>query len=181
MLDGLARALKALRAGAAALRAENASLRADNARLRLRPGAERAEGMESRVVRLPLDARAPAAARAAVAECLSGHVEPAVLDAAQLLASELVTNSLRHSGAADGEAVVLDVELRPRGVRIEVEDPGRDGAIVPRRPDLDHGGGIGLLLVQAMSERWGFERVTAGGTRVWAQIASTPVLGRSTR
>ena len=54
-------------------------------------------------------------------------------------------------------------------VRLEVEDPGRGGVIAPRAPDL--GGGFGLNLVQELSERWGLERVAAGGTRVWAQLA----------
>jgi hypothetical protein len=43
--------------------------------------------------------------------------------------------------------------------------------IAPRSPDLEGGGGFGLNVVQALSERWGLERIAAGGTRVWAQLA----------
>ena len=35
---------------------------------------------------------------------------------------------------------------------------------------------MGLHLVQTLSERWGLERVAAGGTRVWAQLASAPLI-----
>ena len=91
------------------------------------------------------------------------------LDDALLVVSELVTNGVCHSGASDG-AIVVRVELTDTMVRLEVEDPGRDGAIAPRAPDLG-GGGFGLNLVQALCERWGLERAAAGGTRVWAQLA----------
>jgi hypothetical protein len=30
-----------------------------------------------------------------------------------------------------------------------------------------------MNIVRALSERWGVERIAAGGTRVWAQIALT--------
>jgi hypothetical protein len=59
-------------------------------------------------------------------------------------------------------------------VRLEVEDPGRDGAVAPRQAGLNGGGGRGLNLVQTISERWGVERVAAGGTHVWAQLALRP-------
>ena len=85
--------------------------------------------------------------------------------------SELVTNGVCHSGECDG-AIVVRVELTATMVRLEVEDPGRGGMVAPRAPDP--GGGFGLNLVQGLCERWGVERVAAGGTRVWAQLARAP-------
>jgi anti-sigma regulatory factor (Ser/Thr protein kinase) len=122
---------------------------------------------ERLVVSLPLDAQAPAAARGLV-ERLGGRVPAPVLTDARLVVSELVTNSVLHSGVSTG-AVVVRVELSGTMVRIEVEDPGRAGVIAARVPDL--GGGFGLNLVEGLSERWGLERVAVGGTRVWAQLA----------
>ena len=101
---------------------------------------------------------------------LRGRVPALVLKDAELVVSELVTNSVCHSGASDG-AVVVQVGLTGTMVRLEVEDPGRGGVIAPRAPDL--GGGFGLNLVQGLSERWGLKRVAAGGTRAWAQLART--------
>jgi anti-sigma regulatory factor (Ser/Thr protein kinase) len=122
-------------------------------------------------VSLPLDARAPSAARIVVGR-LRGRVSALVLEDARLVVSELVTNSVRHSRASAGAVVAVRVELTETMVRLEVEDPGRGGLIAPRDPDL--GGGFGLNLVQGLSERWGLERVAAGGTRVWARLARAP-------
>jgi serine/threonine-protein kinase RsbW len=124
-------------------------------------------------VSLPLDARAPGAARIVVAS-LRGRVPASVLDTAQLLVTELVTNSVRHSGASAAARVVVRVRLTDSMLRLEVSDPGCDGVIAPLAPDLQGGGGFGLNLVSAFSERWGLERVAAGGTRVWAQLARAP-------
>jgi anti-sigma regulatory factor (Ser/Thr protein kinase) len=97
-----------------------------------------------------------------------------VLDNAQLLVSELVTNSVRHSGMPARAQVVLGVALTSDSLRVDIEDPGRDGTIAPRPPDPE-GGGYGLNLVQALSERWGVERAAQGGTCVWARLARAPL------
>jgi serine/threonine-protein kinase RsbW len=128
---------------------------------------------ETLEVSLPLDGRGPRAARSVV-DGLRGRIAPSVVDDAQLVVSELVTNAVRHSGVPAGGVVVLSVELTGTMVRLEVTDPGRGGVIAPRAPDLDHGGGFGLHVVRALSERWGLEQVAAGGTRVWAQLRRVP-------
>ena len=157
-----------LRGGGAALSAENAELRSANERLGRQRGDGAARGGGVLDVCLPLDARAPGAARIVVGR-LRGRVPALLLENALLVVSELVTNSVCHSGASDGAVVVLRVDLTGTLVRLEVEDPGRGGVIAPR--DADLGGGFGLNLVQGLSERWGVERVAAGGTRVWAHLA----------
>src|SRR5215208_4483889 len=126
---------------------------------------------EALKVLLAADPQAPGAARSIVVRHLGGVVAPSVLDGAQLLISELFTNSVRHSGAAAGEQLMVRVCLGQSACRLEVEDRGRDGVIAPGPMDRVNGGGMGLNLVQMLSERWGLERVLAGGTRVWAQLA----------
>jgi len=93
-----------------------------------------------------------------------------VLETALLLVSELVSNSVRHSGVPEGEDVVVRVRLWQDGFRLEVEDPGRSGVIAPKAPDVLRGGGMGLQLVQTLSERWGVTRAAEGPTCVWAQL-----------
>lgn len=172
-IDALSAAVSTLRTGAAALRAENVELRADNDRVRR---LDRAPSRgEAHVVQLPLDVRAPGAARIVVAQCLRDHVAPGVLAIAQLLISELVTNSVLHGGAAAGDVVIVRVRLGRTTITFEVEDPGGGGAIDSRTADAERGGGFGLNLVKAISERWGFEQVSAGRTRVWARLRRTPV------
>jgi anti-sigma regulatory factor (Ser/Thr protein kinase) len=122
-------------------------------------------------VDLALDDRAPRAARVAVDAALPGHVTPAILDDARLIVTELVANSVRHSGAPSPARLVLRIARSPTILRLELEDPGRDGVISVGLPDRSAGNGFGLNLVQMISERWGAERVATGGTRVWSQLA----------
>jgi anti-sigma regulatory factor (Ser/Thr protein kinase) len=114
---------------------------------------------------------APAAARAAVAAWLSPQVADQVLDDAQLLVSELVTNSVRHARLAAGATVRVSVEICDGFVRLEVEDPG-DVALGAVAPDREHGGGFGLFLVEALAQRWGSKH--EGSTCVWAELAIAP-------
>jgi anti-sigma regulatory factor (Ser/Thr protein kinase) len=181
-IEALGEAVSTLRRGAAALKAENTDLRAEHQRRSGHRGRARATGRPDGpavAVRLTCDVRAPAAARSVVAQCLRGRVAADVLENAQLVVSELVTNGVLHSGACATDALVVRVALSRTMVRVEVEDPGRGGVIAPRSPDLTSGGGFGLQLVQALSERWGMERVTQGGTSVWAQLPRTPTAARA--
>jgi anti-sigma regulatory factor (Ser/Thr protein kinase) len=168
-----------LSAGARALKAENTQLRTEIARLRAhgRPGPDHTiQGAELADVEIQLDERAPGDARRLVARCLSGHVAARVLENAQLLTSELVTNSVRHSGASVDRPVVVRVHLSQDACSVEVEDAGFDGVIAPQPPDLSLGSGMGLNLVQMLSQRWGVVRAVGGPTRVWAELACARAL-----
>jgi anti-sigma regulatory factor (Ser/Thr protein kinase) len=123
-------------------------------------------------VAIPLGVRAPGVARSVVARCLAEYVAPSMLETLLLLVSELVTNSVRHSGAAEGEDIVVRVHVWRGMCRLEVEDPGHEGAIAPRPPHLGSGAGMGLNLLATLSECWGVERAARGPTRVWAQLPS---------
>jgi len=185
-IDTLGEALSTFERGARALKAENSALRAENDRLlRHRRSAWRADGVEPAEVTIPIGPHAPGAARRVVAERLGDHVAPSALETALLLVSELVGNSVRHSGAPEGEDVVVRVHLRRDDFRLEVEDPGRDGVIAPRSQDMLRGGGIGLHLVHALSERWGIVRAAEGPTCVWTQLPrqliSNPPMDRNER
>lgn len=175
VIERLGTALSTFERGARALRAENSELRAENDRLRRHGRLEsrrdgRVEGGEPAEVAIPLDVQAPRVARSVVADWLDDQVAPCVLDTALLLVSELVTNSVRHSGVPEGEDVVVRVDLWRDACRLEVEDPGRDGVIAPQPQDPLEGRGMGLNLVQMLSERWGVVRAAEGPTRVWAQL-----------
>lgn len=118
--------------------------------------------------RLPVGPAGPALARAALARWLTGHVPPAMLDDARLLASELVTNSLDHADLTLDPSLRIAAQLAHGALRVEVRDAGSTGTIAPRTGDLVHGGGFGLQLVAALSSRWGVDR--AGGTQVWFEM-----------
>ena len=171
-IGALLEAVSTLSCGAKALKAENADLRAENSRLRgCRFDEVHVEGAKLASVTIPLDVQAPGLARTIVVRCLAEHVVAPALETAQLLVSELVTNSLRHSGAPEGDDLVVRVHLWRGKCRLEVEDQGHgDGMIAPRPPDRAAGSGMGLSLVQILSERWGVIRAPGGPTRVWAQL-----------
>ncbi len=148
-----------------ALRVENADL-VDQLEIARNPTV--VEGYERLEATLRVGPAAPATARAALTRWLSGHVPIEVLDDARLLASELVTNSLRHPEIPQDASLRLAVQLREGALRVEVRDPGTSGVVAPREPDREYGGGFGLQLVDKIATRWGVNRT--GGTQVWFEV-----------
>ena len=112
-------------------------------------------------------------ARAFVAAVLGGsHL---CSDLAVLLASELVTNSVRHSGSAvPGGLVTVAVTADAGGVRVEVTDRSGSGAPVlspAAFADGDAEGSRGLGLVHELAARWGYWR-GGGFTTTWFELAA---------
>jgi anti-sigma regulatory factor (Ser/Thr protein kinase) len=170
VIDTLTVAITRLRTGATALKADNTDLRGENHRLRAAHTHSGTDATQLAEIHLRVDERAPATARAVLAGTLHDQVPALVLEQAQLLTSEIVSNSVLHCGAARDDTLVFRVELSRVVVRVEVEDPGQGATIAPRPPDLERGGSFGLNLVEALSESWGITR-SSTGTRVWAQVA----------
>ena len=88
---------------------------------------------------------------------------------AMLIATELVTNALRHSACSETDSIQVQVHQTPERLVISVCDPGKSGqeARLRRPSDLAHGG-VGLWVVEQLSQRWGTER--REGYRVWAEL-----------
>jgi anti-sigma regulatory factor (Ser/Thr protein kinase) len=119
-------------------------------------------------LRLDVGSSAAAEARAAVG-LLEGRADAEALDDVRLLLSELVTNSVRHSGAPAGATIGLRVcVLRNGGLRAEVTDGGRGFEPTPRDLPQTEAGGWGLHLVDRLADRWGVDR--RGPARVWFEI-----------
>jgi anti-sigma regulatory factor (Ser/Thr protein kinase) len=157
---------------ARALRAENADL---FAQLEAARDADAIHGYERLEATLRAGPAAPATARAALTRWLSGHVPIAVLENARLLASELITNSIRHPEITEDDLLRLAVQLREGALRVEVRDPGTTGVVAPREPDREYGGGFGLQLVDLIATRWGVNRT--GGTNVWFEVDAVDAVG----
>jgi len=91
-----------------------------------------------------------------IARQLLGDEHPAT-QTAMLLVSELVTNSVMHSRSGDPDGrVTVALCSGPAGILIQVSDDG--GPSEPRVSAIAAGGaehGYGLLLVDALAERWG--------------------------
>ncbi|MFE0451579.1 ATP-binding protein [Streptomyces sp. NPDC058914] len=97
------------------------------------------------------------------------HLEE-LTDTAILLVSELVANAVKHTNSR----VIRVVITRPseRFVRIGVVDRAR---VLPEVAKPDHllTSGRGLLLVDALAERWGTD-VYRWGKQVWAELFCEP-------
>jgi CheY-like chemotaxis protein len=91
-----------------------------------------------------------------------------LLDDAQLVVTELVTNALVHGGSHCDLAIVY----RDRWLRIEIQDFGSGGPDL-QAVDVESEGGRGLLIVSAMTESWGVQPLPAEGKVIWAELRST--------
>ena len=91
-------------------------------------------------------------------------IPPDRLDELRLIVSELVTNSVRHSG--DGDWIRMRVERLPRCIRVEVSD---DGVGFGSENGQGFARGRGLAIVDHFAARWGLE----GGPQntVWAEFS----------
>src|SRR3954466_6847690 len=109
-IETMTRVLTNLRTGVAALKAENAKLRGSAGRtsdLRFAAELSRArDAGECVQACLPLDTGAPRAARVFAGRVLGERVAAIVLERAKLVVSELVSNSVRHSGATGGGVLI---------------------------------------------------------------------------
>ena len=104
---------------------------------------------------------------------LLGDGHAAMADEAAVGASELVTNSIKHSDtrARGGEISIAALSVDGKRLRIEVTDGGASRSKpVLREVDTDAQGGRGLLIIADISGgRWGVEADDAG-QMVWFEV-----------
>jgi anti-sigma regulatory factor (Ser/Thr protein kinase) len=95
---------------------------------------------------------------------------------AELIVSELVTNAVQASRAVRQAAVRIWLVSDRAQVVVLVRDASPQP---PARtdPGEDDENGRGLLLVEALSERWGHFGYAGGGKVVWAVLPGTGVAG----
>lgn len=94
-----------------------------------------------------------------------GAVEAA--DDAALIAAELLANAHQHGVPPVTVCVVGGADV----VRIEVTDTNPRSPVRPTESATNMTG-RGLALVEAISARWGIERIPAGGKTVWAELVT---------
>ena len=112
-------------------------------------------------VRLTTGPAAAGEARRRVRDAIRSWQVPVDLDVALLLTSELVTNAVRHEAGQRARAVVLAVASSRGRLRVDVHDTSCSLPAVADVP-ADAETGRGLLLVEMLSDEWGFYRTPAG-------------------
>ncbi|GAC1435851.1 MAG: ATP-binding protein [Solirubrobacteraceae bacterium] len=107
-------------------------------------------------------------------EALRGipEIEP-VRQNALLIASELLTNAVNHSGAAATDTVQFEAALTVDALRISVRDAGFSPTSPHLRPLLDsQRQGYGLQFTEQLARDWGVDE--HGGRLVWAELQLQP-------
>jgi anti-sigma regulatory factor (Ser/Thr protein kinase) len=116
---------------------------------------------QERTISLPLTEHAPASARHWFAEASTFPID--VHDRMVLLLSELIANSVIHSGLSAPDQVDVSIRRIPGGVHVEVVDDGV-GIDDPTPVEPNH---FGLRFVNSETDRWGYSNHP---TRVWFEI-----------
>lgn len=120
------------------------------------------------VIELPADVSSPALARRFVLRSFSGSGVEDLTDVVVLLVSELVTNAVLHARSDS----VLKLSHERERLRVELHDASTEGAVVVGGDERGGGaGGRGVLLVDALADRWGSDRDERGKT-VWFELAA---------
>ncbi|MEJ8648629.1 ATP-binding protein [Streptomyces sp. MS1.AVA.3] len=93
-------------------------------------------------------------------------VVPEQAEALELITGELVGNALKYGNS---RLVAVVLSRTTRTVCISVTDEGKGCASAPARPGPEQEGGRGLLIVEALADRWG-RRKLGGGFTIWAEM-----------
>ena len=80
-----------------------------------------------------------------------------------LLATEIVSNAVRHAGLRSDQRIVFFARLSDDFARVEVADPG-----MGFDPDHVQTDGYGLKLLAKLAGRWGVD--STKGCRVWFEV-----------
>ncbi|GCB45848.1 ATP-binding protein [Streptomyces sp. NL15-2K] len=124
----------------------------------------------------PCDPRGPGIARLTLRAVLTAHGLAELTDRAELLTSELATNSVRY---AKGSAFVRLFWLCPV-LRVSVWDMSPDLPLAPPTvAPADAVGGRGLWILDTVADRWGGCGIGEapygpGGKTIWFELALPP-------
>lgn len=141
---------------------------------------------DSTVTGFPLELPAQECAVRAAREWVRSRFQalPAIVEDACLIASELVTNAVRHASGVRYPRVYVLAYIHDLGPVIEVRDnagrlppvlrepAGAEDIFAALDPATGDGCGRGLLLVSALAAHWGWRPIPeTGGKTVYAILA----------
>jgi serine/threonine-protein kinase RsbW len=135
-------------------------------------GVARAAGTSSRqrTARLPFGRDAVRLARARIVADLVGRgISGQVVEEAESIVAELVSNSVRHASPLTDGTVRLHWRARDGVVEVEVTDGGGESIPRPAPRTVWLSSGRGLRIVRSIAHEWGVTEDRTGNV-VWATL-----------
>lgn len=123
-----------------------------------------------RTIRPPFQASSVARVRRAVVTDLQARRLPAcIIDETEIVASELVSNSVRHARPLVDGTIRVSWKVKGDVVEVEVTDGGGDTTPKAAPRSLWAASGRGLRIVRSVAHEWGVTE-NRYGTTVWASV-----------
>ena len=123
-----------------------------------------------RTLRMPYGPQAvPQVRRSIVEDLQSLGIAPAIVDEAEIVVSELLSNAIRHARPLPEGIVRVRWRTRSGVVEVEVSDGGGPSTPRPAPPALWSTAGRGLRIVRSLAHEWGVTE-DKGGRTVWASL-----------
>jgi len=97
-------------------------------------------------------------------------VPQAIVEDCVLVASEFLSNALRHARPLGSGKVLLAWDVRDSAVDIQVADGGGPTRPYLQAPSLSSLGGRGVAIIATIAKEWGV-RQEVYGTVVWATLS----------
>ena len=134
------------------------------------PSSSPRGGDVSRTIRVPWSAASVAEVRKTVVDDLQTHtVTPAVIDEAEIVVSELVSNAIRHARPLADGTLRVHWKVKAGVVEVEVTDGGSESTPRPAPRTIWAPSGRGLRIVRSLAHEWGVTEDRSGST-VWASL-----------
>lgn len=112
---------------------------------------------------------APQIRRALVEDLTALEVAAEVIDEAEIVVAELVSNALRHARPLNDGTLRVRWKTKGGVVEVEVSDGGGPSTPRPAPPALWSSSGRGLRIVRSLAHEWGVAEERHGRT-VWASL-----------
>jgi serine/threonine-protein kinase RsbW len=134
------------------------------------PASPRRGGDSSRTVRVPWRATSVSKVRRTLVEDLETRdVPPVVVDEAEIVVSELVSNAIRHARPLSDGNLRVHWKVKAGVVEVEVTDGGSESSPRPAPRTIWAPSGRGLRIVRSLAHEWGVTE-DRNGTTVWASL-----------
>lgn len=125
---------------------------------------------QARTIRARWELQTVTRIREAVAQDLVARgITEEVISEAELVTTELVTNSLRHASPLGDRTVRIHWKTRGNCVEVEVSDGGAETKPVPATRAVWATSGRGLRIVRSLAHEWGVQQ-DEKQTTVWAAL-----------